>query len=174
MMLDDLQVALLRNSHVKFYDLDWVQVFDLMADQVAPDGLAERFVTQWVTHGAKIRAEVMNDVRLAAVLRKWLPPYDGPAMRLFRGESADRFDSGRVGLCWTPRREVAEIFASGLNAPRPGGGVLIEADVSTEAIIAGPCAHSRYLGEDEYTVEPSLLPAVRVLTRYRPADRRKN
>lgn len=174
MSLDEFRVALSRNAHAWFYQLDWRAAIDLMSKEASNGDLAARFLTQWVTHGAKIRAAVADDRKLAAALRNWLPAYSGSSLNLFRGESADRFDSGRVGFCWTPRRDVAEMFAAGLNAPRPGGGVLLQAVIPATAVISGPGAHSLHLDENEYTVDPSMLGTPRVLDRYPPADRRPN
>lgn len=174
MSLGEFRFALSKNAHAWFYQLDWRAMIDVMSKEAAPADLAARFLTQWVTHGAKVRAAVDDDPKLASALRNWLPAYSGASLNLFRGESADRFDSGRVGFCWTPQRDVAEMFAAGLNAPRPGGGVLLQATIPATAVISGPGAHSLHLGENEYTVDPSMLGPPCVLARYPPADRRPN
>ncbi len=174
MSLEEFKVALLRNSHSMFYQVNWAQIIDTMAGEDASLDLSEQFHTQWVTHGVRIREQVADDQMLATVLRRWLPPYSGTALSLFRGESADRFKAGRVGFCWTPKREVAEMFASGLNAVRPSGGVLLQAEVPAYAVIAGPGKHSQYLGEFEYTIEPMKLSFTNNICYYPPADRRKD
>lgn len=129
MSAEDVYVALLRGSHSSFNGLNWKLTIQEMSEGAPSDDLAERFLTQWVTHGANIRNQVGDDVRLACFLRNWLPRYTGPSMQLFRGESLDRFRSGRIGFCWTPNREVAEMFARGVNASRPSGSVLLQAEV---------------------------------------------
>lgn len=57
------------------------------------------------------------------------------------------------------------MFGRGLNAVHPGG-VLLSAFAPPSAIIAEPNAHSRYLGEDEFTVDPKMLTDIVVLKRY--------
>lgn len=174
MDLSEFKDLLWRSSHASFYRLDWQQVVAELETEPACADLALRFHTQWVTHGEKIRAQLNDDIRLASVLRQWLPAYAGEPVTLYRGESAQRFQSGRLGLCWTPRRDVAEMFASGLNAVGPGGGVLLKAHASAPSVIAGPGRHSLYLGEEEHTVDPALLTSIIVLNRFPPADRRRS
>ncbi len=112
-----------------------------------------------------MREQLNDDKALVILLRLWLPSYVGPAITLFRGENLDRLLCNHVGLCWTPVIETARMFAEGLNAVN-SGGVLLRCDVDSTAIIAGPSAHSLYLNEMEYTVDPSLLTNVRVVEQY--------
>lgn len=109
---------------------------------------------------------------LVRALLRWLPSYQGDGLILYRGESADRAASKQHGLCWTPDVKVATTFASGLNAVRPAGGVLLRSYASREAIISGPGRHSKYLQEEEHTVDPARLTDIEVLERFQPADRR--
>jgi len=81
----------------------------------------------------------------------------------------DRFHAGRVGFCWTDNREVAEMYASGLNAT-VSGGVLLRCEVEPEVIISAPSEHSQYLGEFEYTVNPVALTQIQVLQEYQSVD----
>ena len=66
----------------------------------------------------------------------------GPALHLFRGENLNRWREGQVGFCWTSKRDVAAMFARGLNAFQ--GGVLLACHVQPEWIISGIHSHSDY------------------------------
>ncbi len=126
----------------------------------------ERFHTAWIVKGFRWREAVDDDLLLTRALRAILAPYAGESLTLFRGEQFAQYETGRVGFNWTPKREVAEMFASGLCTTYNGGGVLLRAMAPSAAIIASPNAHSQYLGEDEFVVEPSLLTDVTELARF--------
>ncbi|WP_329755002.1 hypothetical protein [Stenotrophomonas maltophilia] len=115
------------------------------------------FDTYWIEGGHRIREQIGDDHQLAEFLWLSLPRYEakeGARLELYRGENADRLRLGQLGFAWTPDRATAEMFASGLNACG-GGGVLLRALLGAE-IIAGPGDHSRYLGEHQYTVDPTV------------------
>lgn len=126
----------------------------------------ERFHTAWTVEGFRWRDALDDDALLARALRSMLPRYEGETLTLFRGEQAARYDAGRLGFNWTPKREVAEMFASGLCSLYEGGGVLLKANVPSTAIIASPGSHSIYLSEDEFVVDPVLLTDVIELVRH--------
>jgi hypothetical protein len=126
----------------------------------------ERFHTAWTTRGFRWRDAIDDDAFLSRALRSILHGYEGEALRLFRGEQSARYDAGRLGFNWTPKRGVAEMFASGLCTLYEGGGVLLKAHVPSTAIIASPGIHSTYLSEDEFVVEPGLLTNVIELVRH--------
>jgi hypothetical protein len=119
------------------------------------------FHLAWTVRGFRLREALDNDGLLLAALRVLLPAYEGEGLCLFRGEQAGRYAAGKLGFGWTPKRQAAEMFASGLCASYDGGGVLLEATAPAEAIIAGPSAHSGYLGEHEHVVDPSRLTDLR-------------
>lgn len=171
-MLAEFCDALRRGTHLFFYNCNWRILVADLCDSEGTDAQRDAFATQWVTHGAKIREQIADDTLLVRVLRKWLPRFHGEGMILYRGESSKRVASGHCGLCWTTKIEVATMFASGLNAVSPDGGVLLRAYASRDAVISGPGRHSLYLGEAEHTVDPAHLTDVEVLGRFRPADRR--
>ena len=81
-----------------------------------------------------------------------LPRYKGPDLLLYRGENIDRLERGRIGTAWSDKEQTAQMFASGWNAMGKGG-VIMETIAPADAIIAGPSAHSIYLGEHEFTVD---------------------
>ena len=151
----------------------WVEALRRVADEcISDEKHREKCLTSWVTYGGRIREEIGDDDLLIQLLRDVLPRYDGPSLKLYRGESAERFDAGRIGLCWSSQRHTAEMFGRGLNAYYSGGGVLLSAMVDTTAILSGPGNHSRWLGEAEYTIDPRALTGLEVLQRYRNPDDR--
>jgi hypothetical protein len=115
-----------------------------------------------------IRDQFCNDRSLVNMFRIIFPVYDGPKRLLYRGENLDRFECGKIGLCWTERKETAEMFGSGLNAIE-SGGVLLQCEVQPSAILMAPNGHSKHLQEDEYTVDPSALTGIKVLRDYAPS-----
>jgi hypothetical protein len=56
-------------------------------------------------------------------------------------------------MSWTTKIEVARMFAERRDPP----GVVLKLDALAEMIIAGPNDHSKYLGEDEYLLDPSAI-----------------
>jgi len=115
----------------------------------------DQFATYWIEGGHRIREQIADDRKLVRLLRHMLPPYEGVAIELFRGENKSRWESGAIGLAWTSNAETARMFARGLNAVHTGG-VLLKAKFEPLAIISGPNAHSKYLGEDQFTIAPFL------------------
>ena len=115
-----------------------------------------------------MREQIADDQLLCKMLRHALPPYQGSELKLYRGENIERWHARKLGLSWTTRIEVARMFASGLNAVRTGG-VLLEGTFAQQAIISGPNSHSRYLDEEQFTVDPSLAEDLRQLENFPPA-----
>lgn len=171
-LIDSIDV-LNRGSHMFFYNCDWHSLAADLCNSEGTDAQKVAFASQWVTHGAKIREQMADDTLLVRALRKWLPRFHGDGLVLYRGESAERVADRHYGLCWTTKIEVATMFASGLNAVLPDGGVLLRAFASRDAVISGPGRHSVYLGEAEHTVDPARLADVEVLGRFPAADRRR-
>ena len=134
----------------------------LLATEVAAK---DYFHTHWSESGEYIRESFNDDARLAVWLRTVLPPYRGGGMTLFRGENAVRYNEGLIGFCWTEIEDAARMFGSGRNAFH-GGGVLLRCDVLSSSIIAGPGAHSRWLGESEYVVDPFSLSGIEVIDQF--------
>ncbi len=111
------------------------------------------FHTLWTERGHCIREQAKNDDLLRDALRILLPAYVGPSLKLYRGESVDRWKTQTYGFAWTDKIDIALMFARGLKAMAGQGGVLLSADAPTEAIIAGHNEHTIYLGEYEYVVD---------------------
>lgn len=112
--------------------------------------------TFWTESGHRIREKLRDDIGLEQILQRILPPYTGENLTLYRGENKKRYDNKSIGFCWTPDKEIAQMFASGLNS-HTFGGLLLQYTFQEKQIIAGPSAHSRYLGENEYTIAVSSL-----------------
>ncbi|MGF7192483.1 hypothetical protein JOE11_005561 [Robbsia andropogonis] len=147
--------------------LCWVEALQQVAYEcIDNEQHREQCLTTWVTYGGRIREEVGDDVLLVRLLRKILPSYKGPSLMLFRGESAGRFEAGTIGLCWSSQRHTAEMFGGGLNAYYEGGGVLLSAMVDASGIISGPGRHNKWIGEEEYTIDPSAVTRWEMLERY--------
>lgn len=129
--------------------------------------MKEEFGTYWIEAGHHIREQISDDRQLVRFLRHLLPPYDGDALTLFRGESLERWINGTVGLAWTPKIEVARMFASGLNSVG-SGGVLLAGRFEAKAIISGSNPHSCYLGEEQLTVDPFYGTNLMAIERFAP------
>lgn len=160
--------SLLRSPDLAQHRTQWrLLLSQLLANPPTDRVLSDRFHTQWHTAHHYIRALVDDDALLMDMLWTWLPRYEGPELLLYRGENIDRLGLGIIGTAWTDAEETARMFASGLNAIGQGG-VILQAHVPADAIIAGPSTHSLYLGEHEYTVDTRLLCAVKQLHRFAP------
>lgn len=148
----------------------WRQAFiDLITnapETVAPDAAHSCFIE----FGHRVREKVDDDRLLVGALRQLLPKFAGGGTSrgkvLYRGENRDRYQEGRIGLCWTTNRTVAEMLGSGLNAMIGQGGVLLQAYAPSLAVLAGPNAHSQWLGEEEHLVDPRLIKDVQLIARY--------
>jgi hypothetical protein len=81
-----------------------------------------------------------KDVILIDVLAKMLPGYSGPPIELFRGERQSNHNARTYGPSWTNTREVAEMFARGLNCCPQTGGVLLRMD---PALVGEPLLSGR-------------------------------
>ena len=115
--------------------------------------IAEQFGTYWIEGGHRIREQLADDRLLVRLLRHVLRPYEGGSVTLFRGENQERWKAGLIGLAWSADIDVARMFGRGLNSVS-SGGVLLQGFFEPEAIISGPNAHSSYLGEGQYTIDP--------------------
>jgi len=144
----------------------WVSFLDeVLYSEIITPSLKSAFHTKWIESGHFIRIKIGNDEILKKLLVTLLPQYTGPALTLYRGENEARYHAGKIGFCWTQNIRVAKKFGSGLNACK-SNGLLLKAYAPTSAIITGPNEHSRYLGEDEITVNPSLLERIEVIESY--------
>lgn len=135
----------------------WAEyAMSLLSEQKLTSETVDQFGTYWIEAGHHIREQIGNDRLLVCLLRHLLPPYEGEAIELFRGENRDRWKCGAIGLAWSANADTARMFGSGLNAVG-SGGVLLKAQFEPKAIIGGPNAHSKYLGESQFTVDPFAI-----------------
>ena len=158
------------------YDYDtpdhyWPPVFEYLAEQIEalkPDKKAFHLV--WTESGGHLRRKIKNDALLLQVLQKSLPGYSGEGMTVYRGECRFLYDDGLIGFCWTPKKEVAAMFAGGLNAIE-SGGVLLKAYAPPAAILAPPNDHSKFqMQEFEYTCNPQILSQMSVIETFPVSD----
>jgi hypothetical protein len=138
----------------------------LLNGQPPQPEITGHFGTYWIEGGHHIREQIADDRVLVCLLRHMLPPYEGSALTLFRGGNLERWEAGQVGLAWTTDIDVARMFGRGLNSVR-SGGVLLKGHFEPEAIIAGPNGHSCYLGEGQYTVDPSYAANIILVEKFR-------
>jgi hypothetical protein len=68
----------------------------------------------WLRFGDHLRQEVGDDLLFCDVLRVLMPPYRGPALRLYRGETVWNRRQRTYGMSWTTSSEVADSFATGI------------------------------------------------------------
>jgi hypothetical protein len=103
---------------------------------------------------------------LLEALRLLFIPYQGPAVRLFRGAAAYEARARKFyGPSWTTDIEEADRFARQYQYAS-GGSVVLETLASSEAIISAPGSTGaywstadgeRHYDEQEYIVDGSLL-----------------
>jgi hypothetical protein len=131
------------------------------------------FLDFWIEEGDTLRGATPSDLDLIRVLRALLPPYEGPAMRLYRGEGARNRRRRTYGMAWSAEREIAEGFFRGNAALYAGGTVLLEAHVPADAIICSPHVDGGAYDEVEYLVDRRRLRTtpVRVIDRIWSGDR---
>lgn len=120
----------------------------------------------WIKHGDSIRCEVNDDCLLIAGLRVLLPPYTGPAVTLYRGDSLYNRHHRTYGLSWSARRAVAESFARGIWRTFTGGSVLVQTSAPATAIVCRVGRASDNHQEAEYIVDRRRLEGVKAIARY--------
>jgi hypothetical protein len=110
---------------------------------------------------------VNDDLVLFDVLRRFLPPYTGPAVELFRDDTMVNHLQQTYGMSWSADRSAAVSYANDLRRACDGGSVLLQTAAPADAIICAP----HVLGairpaEAEYVVDRRQLRRVTVLQRY--------
>jgi hypothetical protein len=108
-------------------------------------------------------------------MRVLFPPYQGPAMRLFRGAAADEARKRKFyGPSWTTDFETADYFAKQCEDTQIGG-VVLETLAPPESIISAPGLDAPYYetengermyDESEYLVDGRRLVSVKIAHRY--------
>ncbi len=154
-----------RGQYVNdIYGPTWRATFQHLAQHVEPTAFDRASVhTLWTVNGGHLRGKIQDNPLVLCVLKKSLPGYQGAGLVLYRGECQFLYAQNKIGFCWSPKIEVATMFARGLNAIE-SGGILLKAFAPPEAILAGPNDHSaRQIGEFEYTCDPKRLRGILVL-----------
>jgi len=151
----------------KVDDRFWPKVFEYLREhenELVFD--REAIHTLWTVNGGHLRRKIKNDDLILDVILKCLPKYGGEGMVLYRGECRFLFEAKKIGYCWTPKEDVAEMFARGLNAIE-SSGVLLKAFAPQKAIISSPNKHSaKQMEEFEYTCNPRMLENIEVIRFY--------
>lgn len=142
----------------------WKQAFPLIYELSSVlDFNRDKIHLLWTVNGGNIRRKLADDLLLLKVLKNTLPKYEGDGLVLYRGECKFLYEQKKIGFCWTPIRDVAEKFASGLNSIE-SGGVLLKAYGPKESVLSSPHRHSSdRLIEVEYTCDPTKLINIEVL-----------
>src|SRR5262245_51916892 len=147
--------------------LGWRDAFYLLGKEksISPD-MRAGWLRVWTKFGDDIRSEIQDDRVLIDGLRALLPPYRGPGLTLYRGDSAYNRRRRSYGPSWTSSRDAAEHFATGFWQSFVGGSVLLQTNAPPDAIVCAPGLHDNRYGEDEYLVDRRRLHAVTALQRY--------
>lgn len=138
----------------------------IRAAQPAAPQIREYFIQAYLEHGAGIRIAVLNDLILADAYRLLLPPYSGPGLRLYRGDSARNRRNRTYGLAWSADINVARSFAEETWVKKEGDSVLLETDAPSNAIICAPGEHDDRFAEAEYIVDRRRLKSIKVIDRF--------
>jgi hypothetical protein len=121
----------------------------------------------WLRNGNYLRGQINGANVLAAGLRVLLPPYTGPALLIYRGDSWFNRRRRTYGPSWTTSIEVAHHFASDMwRRTCVGGSVLLETMATAEAIVCAPGQIDNRYCEDEIVVEPRRLGKVKLVERF--------
>jgi hypothetical protein len=130
------------------------------------EGIQSAFLQVFI-ESKTIRLFVGDDFLIINALRVLVPPYGGPAVRLFRGDRAAMRKRRLYGISWTTSLDIADSkFAQGLNRMSDGGSVVLETVAPPEAIIGSTASVGDYYGEAEYFVDRRRLGRVHVIRRY--------
>lgn len=139
---------------------------------VHPD-FRSTFLALWEELGDSLRDRIDDDPVLFDLLWLVLPPYTGPSIELFRGESAWNRRRRTYGPAWSADRAAATCFATGpFNRRCIGGTVLLRTVAPSAAIICAPhLLGARRRAEEEYIVDRRRLSdGVTVLKRFSQSE----
>jgi hypothetical protein len=131
-----------------------------------PNKTRRAFLRLYVRYGDHLRQEAGDDIALINGFRSLLPPYTGPAVRLYRGQGALKPRKRSIGMAWTASREVAESFAQGDWQLCDDGSVLLATLAPPDAIICRVSRTEDRYGEAEYLVDRRRLHQVTVVAKY--------
>src|SRR4051794_40379006 len=107
----------------------------------------------WI-ESKSVRLRVGDDLLTLKALRLLLPSYDGPPVRLYRGENVLNWRRRTYGMSWTADLKVARRFARRLtHVSLEGGSLLLETLAPSEAIISTSHLIEDHYKEQEYIVD---------------------
>jgi hypothetical protein len=136
-----LMKAIERNDWRRVYDnmtadmFPWAMALSQLAKlQDVPAEIQETFQSAWI-ETKTVPAQVNNHRLVCAALRVMLPPYTGPAVRLFRGAGFNEHRKRQYSLSWTEDYATAERFARDYSVMH-SGSVILETVAPPAAIIA--------------------------------------
>lgn len=130
-----------------------------------PAEIKQTFLRMWIEDSNDLRSDSLHDLVTLEALRRFLPPYEGRPLTLYRGDSFFNRCRRTYGMSWSASLEVAEGFAGGVWRTYSGGSVVLRAEVPLRAIIAKvPVADDKYC-EEEYLVDRRHLGPVFVVYR---------
>jgi hypothetical protein len=118
------------------------------------------FLSIWRTRRESLRVAVGDDQTLVRGLKAILPRYDGPSVKLYRGEAWENHRHRSYGFSWTSRVTIAKGYAQSGASVCLGGSVLIETVAPSDAIV-----YARSI-EGDYVVDRRLLKDVIPLRRF--------
>jgi hypothetical protein len=130
-----------------------------------PASFRRHCLSIWLRHGDGFRSDITNDFLLIKLLHVLLPPYKGPALTLFRGETFWNRCRRTYGMAWTTNIEVARDYAGDKQRRSPSGSVVLSTCAPAAAIICAPKLIDNRYGEDEILVDRRKLHHVAVVTR---------
>jgi hypothetical protein len=133
----------------------WHKCIDQLCHWPRSAELGTALLWYWMGYGYwRIPRGLKDDIAVFAdALRRHRPPYDGPSIRLYRGELEARHLTGTYGIAWTTHIEVAESYARA--RWDEGDNVVLRIDAPREIIVATPTKHSsETIYEYEYIIDP--------------------
>jgi len=105
--------------------------------------IKDKFADIWVMWGDSLRNEINDDLLLIDAMRLLLAPYEGPAVTVYRGDSAHNRRRRTYGISWSSSLDVARDFAVSGCRYYDGGSVLIKALAPADAIVYAPALRVR-------------------------------
>ena len=162
----DIQTVANLIPHIEYVFEGWRRVMKAVAriNLDPPLWFRQRLLSLWVGDG--MRAEVNDDLLLLRGLPHLFPPYNGPALTLYRGEQFAKRRDRTYGLAWSRALDVAWNHANGRMRCSAGGSVVLMTEAPADAIICDVAEHSDAYGEDEVLVDRRRLKKVHVLERF--------
>lgn len=118
---------------------------------------ASRLHAFWIAKGMFwLRECLSDDSLLLDAFRHLCRPYDGPGVRLYRGELAARYEAGILGFAWSSNYEVANHYAWRFGHLKEGPGIVLQIDAQPHMILAG-VPNLGTIQEHEYIIDTRLI-----------------